>query len=219
MAGRDGRAATPDFNALFRQTFADLVAWRRDVRRFREDPVAPEIVDDLIRLACLSPSVGNAQPWRFVLVETGALRARVRHSFATANSDALHDYEGERARLYTTLKLSGLDKAPVQIAVFCETEPEEGAGLGRKTMPMALHYSVAGAIQTFWLAARAHGIGVGMVSILDPAEVTEALEVPESWELVAYLCVGYPEEEHADPELERFGWQDRLPWRSFVSRR
>lgn len=217
--GEGEKPAPPVFTAAFRQQLADLVAWRRDVRRFRADPVPAELVDDLIRLACLSPSVGNAQPWRFVLVEDGAARARVRHSYATANSDALHDYQGERARLYATLKLSGLDKAPVQMAVFCETAPVEGAGLGRRTIPQTLHYSVAGAIQTMALAARAYGIGLGVVSILDPEEVKGALDVPETWDLVAYLCLGYPEEEHVDPELERYGWQDRLPWRSFVSRR
>jgi len=74
-------------------------------------------------------------------------------------------------------------------------------------MPETLHYSTVAAIQVLWLAARAHGLGVGWVSILDPVEVVKALEVPSTWSLVAYLCVGYPEEEHLDPELERHGWQ------------
>ena len=63
------------------------------------------------------------------------------------------------------------------------------------------------AVYTFWLAARAHGIGAGWVSILDPTAFKAALDVPESWKLVAYLCVGYPVEQHADPELERYGWE------------
>ena len=41
--------------------------------------------------------------------------------------------------------------------------------------------------------------------------MTEALDVPAAWTLVAYLCVGHPVEEHADPELVRHGWQDRCP--------
>lgn len=214
-----GRPMPPVFDDAFRQTLGDLILWRRDVRRFRDDAVAPEVVDELIRLTCLSPSVGNAQPWRFVLVESPAVRERVRRSYAAANAAALEEYEGERARLYATLKLSGLDKAPVQMAVFCETAPREGQGLGRRTMPQTLHYSVAGAVQTLALAARAYGIGVGLVSILDPVEVKAVLDVPDSWEFISYLCLGYPEEEHADPELERYGWQDRLSWQEFVSRK
>lgn len=74
-----------------------------------------------------------------------------------------------------------------------------------------LHYSAVLAVHTFWLAARAHGIGVGWVSILDPVRVSAILEVPEALDLVANLCVGVPAEETPDPELLRRDWQDRDP--------
>ena len=74
-------------------------------------------------------------------------------------------------------------------------------------------------MQTLWLAARARGLGLGMVSILEPEEVAAACEVPDGWDLIAYLCIGYPEEEHADPELVRAGWQERLPAEKVVFRR
>jgi 5,6-dimethylbenzimidazole synthase len=70
---------------------------------------------------------------------------------------------------------------------------------------------VVAAVHTFWLAARCEGLGVGWVSILDPIAATSALDVPATWSLVAYLCVGWPQEEHDDPELERLGWQEREP--------
>ena len=76
-------------------------------------------------------------------------------------------------------------------------------------MPETLRYSVVAAMQTMWLAARAEGLGMGWVSILDPAEVTRALDVPEGWRLVAYLDLGWPAEEHLDPELERHHWEQR----------
>ncbi|HEY9568133.1 MAG TPA: 5,6-dimethylbenzimidazole synthase, partial [Thalassobaculum sp.] len=50
---------------------------------------------------------------------------------------------------------------------------------------------------------------VGWVSILDPDRLGRDLAVPPAWRLAAYLCLGRPEEEHADPELERAGWQAR----------
>ncbi|MBF0373686.1 MAG: 5,6-dimethylbenzimidazole synthase [Alphaproteobacteria bacterium] len=210
---------TPGFDDGFRDRLEELILWRRDVRRFRGDAVDPALIERLIGLACLSPSVGNSQPWRFVLVEAPACRQAVRASFVSCNSDALHDYHGERARVYATLKLSGLDQAPVHLAVFCERGTATGHGLGRRTMPETLDYSVVAAVQTFWLAARAYGLGVGWVSILDPVAVATALDVPDGWALISYLCVGWPEEEHADPELVRHGWQDRLSTPGLISRR
>jgi len=105
---------------------------------------------------------------------------------------------------------SGLREAPVHLAIFCDHATEAGAGLGRKTMPEMLDYSVVAAVHTFWLAARAQGLGAGWVSIIDPGQVSNALEVPLAWKLIAYLCVGFPQEEHLDPELERHDWQAHI---------
>lgn len=200
----------PTFGTLFRTQLEDLILWRRDVRRFLPDPVSTPLVESLLVTAALAPSVGNSRPWRFVSVETAALRRAIIASFHACNAAALACYEGERAALYAELKLAGLQEAPVHLAVFCDHATEAGHGLGRKTMPETLDYSVVAAIHTFWLAARAEGLGVGWVSILDPAEVSRVLVVPEGWKLVAYLCVGFPQEEHLDPELERRGWQERI---------
>jgi 5,6-dimethylbenzimidazole synthase len=209
----------PRFDDFSSELFEQLVVWRRDVRHFRRDPVDPELVDHLLALACLAPSVGNAQPWRFVKVEEPENRVAVRANFISCNSDALHDYSGERAKLYATLKLSGLDDAPVHIAVFSDHATEAGHGLGRKTMPETMDYSVVTAIYTFWLAARLKGLGVGWVSIVEPDRIKSILDVPEDWAFVAYLCVGYPQEENDVPELVRYGWQDREAWEKFVLKR
>ena len=202
--------APPAFDGRFRDTLEELLVWRRDVRRFRDEKIPDGTMAELLRLAALSPSVGNAQPWRFVIVEAPARRAAVIKNFETANADALEDYDGDRATTYAGLKLAGLKEAPVHLAVFCDNATDLGFGLGRKTMPGMLAYSVVGAITTLWLAARAHGIGLGWVSILDADAVAETLDVPEAWSLIGYLCLGYPVEEHTDPELERAGWQARI---------
>ena len=200
----------PRFDAAFRRQLEQLYRWRRDVRRFRTEPLEAGLLDRLIELALLSPSVGNSQPWRFVKVDDTRRRAAVRDSFETCNRSALAAYEGERAALYARLKLDGLDRAPVHLAVFVDAATGLGARLGRQTMPETLTWSVVGAVHGLWLAARAHGVGVGWVSILDPLGVREILAVPATWSLVAYLCLGWPEEEHLDPELERVGWQRRV---------
>ncbi|TXM75444.1 5,6-dimethylbenzimidazole synthase [Methylobacterium sp. WL12] len=200
-------ARPPRFDDDFRQALDDLFAWRRDVRRFRADPVDEALLRESLAAAHRSPSVGNSQPWRFVRVADPARRAGVVASFERCNADAALRYDDETQARYRALKLAGLREAPVHLAVFCDDATEAGHGLGRATMPEMLRYSVVGAVQTFWLAARARGLGTGWVSILEPARIGTLLDVPESWHLVAYLCVGLPVEEHADPELVRHGWQ------------
>lgn len=209
----------PRFDDAFRARLRDLVLWRRDVRHFRTDPVDGDLIASLIELAAYAPSVGLSQPWRFVLVDGPERRIAVRASFARANAEALQSYGEERRSLYARLKLEGLDAAPVQLAVFADEGTDAGAGLGTRTMPETLRYSVVGAVQTLWLAARAHGLGVGWISILEPDVVTAALDVPPKWRLVAYLCIGWPEEEHTDPELERHGWQARHDTARLIVRR
>ncbi|MDY0881226.1 5,6-dimethylbenzimidazole synthase [Dongia soli] len=203
------RAPAPRFPTEFRARFRELLRWRRDVRHFRTDPLPVGLVDELLDLACLAPSVGNAQPWRFVTVDDPANRAAIVTNFETANREALAGYGGERAQLYASLKLAGLREAPRHFAVFCDTETEQGQGLGRRTMPETLLYSTVLAIHTLWLAGRIHGVGLGWISILDPEAATATLKVPGTWRFVAYLCLGWPAEEHDTPELERTGWQAR----------
>ncbi|SOB90242.1 5,6-dimethylbenzimidazole synthase [Stappia indica] len=205
--GQDGGA--PAFGDAFLTGFETLLAWRRDVRRFDPRALPEGLLETLLAQAHMSPSVGNSQPWRFVLVDAPERRTAVRESFLKANADALSSYDGERAELYARLKLEGLTVAPVQLAVFCDEGTLQGEGLGRRTMPEMLAYSCVCAVNTLWLAARARGVGLGWVSIIDPQQVALALDVPDAWRLIAYLCIGYPQEEHDDPELERAGWQAR----------
>jgi len=212
-------AAPPPFDARFRAELESLFRWRRDVRHFRRDPLPEGRLEALLELASLAPSVGCSQPWRFVTVEDPARRAAVRAGFAACNAAALAAQPAGRQALYASLKLAGLDEAPCHLAVFAEPEPARGGGLGRATMPETVAYSAVMAVHTLWLAARAEGIGLGWVSILDPAAVTAALSVPPDWVLIGYLCLGYPREEAAVPELERLGWAAREEGSTPVLRR
>ncbi len=199
----------PAFDAAFRSHLLELLRWRRDVRRFRPEPVPSHLLRTLLDAASLAPSVGLSEPWRFVTVEDPARRAAVRASFEACNASALASQDATRAALYARLKLAGLDEAPCQLAVFAEPDPEQGCRLGRGTMPETTAYSAVMAVHTLWLAARAAGLGLGWVSILDPRAVGEALDVPAEWTLVAYLCLGYPQQEDDVPELQRRGWEQR----------
>lgn len=186
-----------------------LLAWRRDVRRFRRDALPEGTMQRLVRIACLAPSVGLSQPWRFVLVDDEARRQAVRLSFEHCNAEALRGQSDERAALYARLKLAGLDDAPCQFAVFADRATGKGHGLGRMTMPATIDYSAVMAVHTLWLAARAEGIGLGWVSILDPGAITAALDVPPDWAFIGYFCLGFASEHDCVPALERAGWESR----------
>ena len=181
------------------------------MRHFRADPLPPGTVERLLQLACLAPSVGLSEPWRFVLVDEPPRRAAIRDNFTACNAAALATQMPERAAQYGRLKLAGLDTAPCHLAVFAAQGTRQGHGLGRHTMPEMIDYSAVAAVHTLWLAARAEGIGVGWVSILDPHAVAAILEVPADWKLIGYFCLGYPEAEDDLPELERQGWERRNP--------
>lgn len=208
----------PVFDQVFRDSLESLFRWRRDVRRFLSDPIPEATIDRLLSIAGLAPSVGLSEPWRFVRVESDAGKRAVREVFRRCNAEALAERNGPEAARYAALKLAGLDRAPCQLALFVELEPGQGRGLGRGTMPETVAYSAVLALHTLWLAARAEGIGLGWVSILEPEEIAGLLDVPAQWRFVAYVCVGWPEGEHEIPELERAGWEARCGPRPVLRR-
>ncbi len=199
------------FDVAFRGQLLELFRWRRDVRHFRPDPLPPGWLDELLAVVALAPSVGLSQPWRFVQVDDPARRAAIRADFTACNADALDRQHAGRGTEYARLKLAGLDEAPCHLAVFADPDPQQGGGLGRGTMPETTAYSAVLAIHTLWLAARARGLGLGWVSILNPAAVAAALDVPSGWAFIGYLCLGYPAAEDDLPELQRLGWECRHP--------
>lgn len=204
-------AEAPTFDADFRARFRDLIGWRRDVRQFRRDPLPDGTLERLLNLACLAPSVGLSEPWRFVIVREAARRNKIKSCFETCNAAALSGQASDRASLYARLKLQGLDEAPCHVAVFADRSTVQGHGLGRLTMPEMIEYSAVLAIHTLWLAARAEGIGVGWLSILEPAKVAMILDTPSEWTFIGYFCIGYPAENCDTPALEREGWESRRP--------
>jgi 5,6-dimethylbenzimidazole synthase len=219
IEGAGAAQHSTSFDPAFRARLRELLIWRRDVRRFRRDPLPNGSLEALIELACLAPSVGLSQPWRFVIVEDAATRAAIRQDFATCNAQALGAQSGDRAGLYAQLKLAGLDEAPCHLAVFADRATTQGHGLGRHTMPEMIDYSAVTAVHTIWLAARAQGIGMGWVSILDATAVAALLDVPAEWKFIGYFCLGYPQADDTVPELEQSGWERRRLPSSVILRR
>ncbi len=198
-----------------RDALRDILRWRRDVRHFLPDPVPDAVLDRLRAAMDMAPSVGNARPWRVLQVESAALRGAIIANFEAANAEAAKIYDDAKRARYNTLKLAGLKVAPLHLAVFTEAEPVEGHGLGRQTMPEMLAYSTVAAIHTLWLAARAENLGLGWVSILNPAAIAKTLDVPDHWHLTGYLCIGKAAQDDDTPLLHRKDWQENTstPWK------
>jgi 5,6-dimethylbenzimidazole synthase len=205
------------FSAADRDALYRVIGARRDVRDFRPDPVPPDVLWRLLTAAHLAPSVGFMQPWDFILITSTEVRRQVRASFEEQNREELRRVPtAERRELYRRLKLEGILEAPLNLAVTCDRRRDAPFVLGRGPLPEADLFSTCLAVQNLWLAARAEGVGVGWVSILDPQATAALLGLPEGVRLVAYLCVGYPIEFRPRPLLEEVGWKGRLPLEGLV---
>lgn len=198
-----------------RDALQDILRWRRDVRHFLPDPIDGAVLERLRAAMEMAPSVGNARPWRVLNVVSPDKRAAVIANFEAANAEAARLYEGEKRAEYNALKLAGLRDAPIHLAIFTETEPDEGHGLGRQTMPEMLAYSTVAAVHTLWLAARAENLGMGWVSILNLKEICQLFDAPTNWSLTGYFCLGKAACDDDTPLLHRNDWQENSPttWR------
>jgi 5,6-dimethylbenzimidazole synthase len=185
---------------------------RRDVRSgFLPEPLSDRVLGRLLEAAHHAPSVGLMQPWRFILIRAIEIRKAVHDIFLRSNRAALETYQGDRAREYASLKLEGILEAPQNLCIVCDPECERGHRLGRHSMPETAIYSAVCAVQNLWLAARAEGVAVGWVSILDKEALHEVLQIPKNIVPIAYLCLGYVDHFAAEPDLERAGWEQRIP--------
>jgi len=206
------------FDENERQGVYRAIRERRDVRRgFLPEPIPDELLYRLLEAAHNAPSVGLMQPWRFIVVRDIVVRRAVHGIFLQANQQAAASYTGKQQQSYTDMKLEGILEAPQNLCIVCDSQNSQGHQLGRRTMPETAVYSAVCAVQNLWLAARAEGIGVGWVSILEPDLLRSALKIPTQIIPVAYLCLGYVDAFAAEPDLERAGWEKRTTLKSVVS--
>lgn len=213
MADTTCALAAPDaYDTATREAVYRTILTRRDTRGdFLPDPVAPERLSRVLLAAHHAPSVGFMQPWDFIILRDSETRRRVHDLFAKANAEAALMFEGERRETYRGLKLEGILEAPLNICVTCDRSRAGPVVIGRTHIPMMDLFSSVCAVQNLWLAARAEGLGVGWVSILDNRALKSLLRLPEGVIPVAYLCIGHVRGFHRRPELETVGWRRRLP--------
>jgi nicotinate-nucleotide--dimethylbenzimidazole phosphoribosyltransferase len=194
------------FDESVREAVYRVMALRRDVRDFVPGEVDDATVGRLLQAAALAPSVGFSQPWAFVVIRDAAVRSRIRASFLRCREGEAARYPAARREKYLAYKLEGIEESTLNVCVVADLRPRDEAILGTTVQPEAVRASVCCAVQNLWLAARAEGIGVGWVSIVEPAVLREALALPPGVEPVAYLCVGHAREFRDRPMLEETGW-------------
>lgn len=194
-----------------KQAVYRAIGQRRDVRRFRSDPIPDEVLQRILQAAAHAPSVGYMQPWNFLLIRDGQIRKNIHDAFVVANNEAKEMFEDERKEAYAALKLEGIKESALNICITCDRSRFGKVILGRTHQPDMDLYSSVCAVQNLWLAARAEGIGVGWVSIIKPEDLQSVLQLPENVVPIAYLCVGYTDVFASEPELKTYGWLPEIP--------
>lgn len=202
--------AIVEFSAAAKRAVYAAIELRRDVRHFKADAeVSPDVLERILMAAHHAPSVGLSQPWGFVIVRERAVRTRIRASFLRARELEASRFGPQRRQAYLAHRLEGILEAPVNVCVAVDSRPGAEPILGTTLQPETLRASACCAVQNLWLAARTEGIGVGWVSILEPAVLRHELALPSGVEPVAYLCVGHPLALRNTPMLEETGWTRR----------
>jgi len=206
------------FDETARAAVYDVIARRRDIRHFRPDaPIDDAVLERILAAAHAAPSVGLSQRWRFVIVRDRDRRARIRESFLRMRAAEAARFSPERRRAYLALRLEGILDAALNLCVAVD-ERDHGPVLGTIAQPETIRAGAYCAIQNLWLAARAEGIGVGWVSIVEPSVLRAELALPRGVEPLAYLCMGRPVAFYSRPMLEDTGWDRRLPLTAVVHR-
>lgn len=184
---------------------------RRDTRsEFLNEPIEEVVLKRILDAAHHAPSVGFMQPWDFVVIEDKNIKKEIKEGFLKANKEAKTMFNHKRQELYETLKLEGIEEAPLGICITCDKTRTGDVVLGRTHNLQMDLYSTVCAVQTLWLAARAENLGVGWVSIIDHDILKKILNIPVHIEVVAYLCLGKVSGFHDKPELQKAGWQERM---------
>ena len=197
--------------------FYKAIYSRRDVRsHFRQEPISEETLTKILHAAHHAPSVGFSQPWNFILIKDLKTKQKVKESFQKEHERASKLVEDPKRSEYLSLKLEGIMESDVNVCVTYDPTKFGPFIIGTTSIPEAGIYSLCGAIQNLWLAARAENIGLGWVSIVSNEVLKEELNLPEHIVPVAYLCLGHVTNFETKPDLERSGWLPRLELKDVI---
>ncbi|OZC69828.1 5,6-dimethylbenzimidazole synthase [Rhodococcus sp. 06-462-5] len=185
---------------------------RRDVRaEFDGTVVDDETLRRILGAAHQAPSVGNTQPWDFVVVRKPDTLSAFAAHVAGCRQDFADKLDAERRKTFDPIRIEGIETSGTGVVVTYDPNRGGRHVLGRDTVDDTGLFSAVLAIENLWLAAIAENVGVGWVSFYDEAYLTELLDIPAPVRPIAWLCVGPVESFQEVPDLERLGWRTRRP--------
>jgi len=212
------KPVTRGFSNAAREALYQTIFSRRDVRgQFTSKPIPEDVLSRVLMAAHYAPSVGFMQPWSFILVRAEETKRKVHELFEKAHGEAAEMFEGKSRAVYRNLKLEGILESPINICITCDRDRAGPVVIGRTHIKTMDVYSSVCAVQNLWLAARAEGLGLGWVSILDQHRLKQILAIPKRVIPVAYVCLGYVSHFFDKPELQSAGWRPRLPLDELVN--
>lgn len=212
------KRALHSLNDEERDAFYQTVFTRRDVRgQFRNELIPQDVLSRIFLAAHYAPSVGFMQPWNFIVIRAKETKQKIHALFEKAHGEAAEMFDKPSRDTYRNLKLEGILESPINICITCDRDRAGPVVIGRTHIKTMDVYSSVCAVQNLWLAARAEGVGLGWVSILDQKKLKETLKMPKNVVPVAYVCLGYVSHFYDKPELQSAGWRQRLPLEDLVN--
>lgn len=171
----------------------EAIRKRRSVRKYRDEKVPREVLEEILETACWAPSAENAQPWYFVALTSAEALQELRLTMEQVAADMkvhLEELLPKHPRIVgqTTDFVRRLGGAPVCILVFLQQD----YGPLRETMLE----SAAASIQTMLLAAHERGLGTCWINAATNLGYGAALQeryAPGKGELVSLVTLGYPD--------------------------
>lgn len=187
----------------------DAINAQRAIRYFKIDPIADDVLDQILSAALRAPSGGNSQPWAFVVVRDAGLKRQL----AVWYKDFWDNVYSKRAdRQNTPVSRSAehlvnnFADAPAVII------PCIRGGKGTSRDNLMTGASIYPAAQNIMLAALALGVGSVITTFLQNHEekVKELLGIPDDYQTACAIPMGYPSGE------ETFGGSKRRPLNEVV---
>lgn len=152
---------------------------RHSVRSFEEGrDISEDMVDKLLRYACLAPSAGNVQPWRFIVVRDGEMKRRLSRA---------------------ALGQGFIAAAPV-VVVVCADLAAHASSYGRRGVELYSIQDTAAAIENLLLAATSLGLGACWVGAFREEEASRVLGLRQSLRPMALIPLGYARRPGSQPK-------------------
>jgi len=194
--------------------FDELVETRRSVHEYTDEPLDDETLEEIFDRVRLSPSGYNLQPWEFLVLRDDETKAALR--------EVAYDQEHVTDAAAAVVVLGNKDPAAHAESVFDDwlekgyvpnedvrdalLENVEGmAQMSEDDRRVWTTRSTSLAAMTLMLAAWDEGVATCPMEGFDAAALAEEFDVPDGYEPVMIVTMGYPEDGAADVENERKG--------------